>query len=292
MYVRATAKFLGRSYYVFALQTDIALKVVKKLEATLTPEVTRRIEAPPTQNFEAYKLVREGIELWGGSFEDRNIGLKKFEQAAEIDPNYAEAFGCLANYSWLITVYGNRPPREMFPKAKMYALKALELDETNTDAHTTLGFIMSWWDRDWSAAEGHWQSLLELAPGAASSYSGYAWHLLQTGRFDEAIAMYRQGIELSPLSAGYSQNHGEILYYARRYDEAITASKQTVAMYPSYPQTRTILGLAYLGKGMKEDALDALHADLDLSQGLKPEIDNLIGHRWPGPGMRKMPGRS
>jgi len=132
---------------VFQIESDIAKTIVEKLEAKLTGSEEHAISAKPTADLEAHQLYLKGRYLW-----NRRTGnnLKKalghFQQAAEKDPNYALAYTGIADSCALIPVYGAGTPQDYYPRAKAAAQKALELDDTLGEAHTSLAnvFFVTW----------------------------------------------------------------------------------------------------------------------------------------------------
>jgi serine/threonine-protein kinase len=260
---------------VFAMQTEVANSVVNALKATLSQGERARLEVKPPANAEAYELLLKGRfyasklvepETW------KAIGC--YERAIELDPDYAAAYAGLARAWRSLSVYGAHSSLETYPKAKEYALKALELDESLAIAHAALANLC-FFDWDWKTAEKHIERALELEPNSADVRAVYAGFLWYTGRADDAVVQWTQIVDLDPLDVGARQNLGETFYYARRYDDCIRESLETIDMDPLFPQAHLFLGLAYAAKGMKEEALKALDRDMEISGGKKPEID-----RW------------
>ena len=263
---------------VFAVQSDIALKIADKLRAALSAEVEGRIEAKPTGNIEAYKLLMKGRELWNkGTHEDRLAAVALYGQAVEADPDYADAYAELSFATLMSTLYAYRSPREMIPKAREYALKALELDPDNASANLAMASIRGHFEWDLDEADSLYRRVIELDPGDADSHFGRGWNLMFMMRFDEAVSEYRKGLELNPLSVAHQQNMGEMLYYARRYDESIEESLRAIEMNPNHPQSHMFLGAAYHAKGMEREAITALDREQEMSGGKKPEVENWIG---------------
>ncbi len=263
---------------VFAVQADVALKIVERLRLTLGVEVRDRIASVPTENLEAYKLLMKGAEVAKGrTHEARVEALKFYEAAVRLDPNYADALYQLAYSYWAITLYGNLSPREMIPKAKEYAHRALEIDPHHSEAHWLLAMLLGHGEWNWDAAEQQWLTLRELSPGDAGAHAGYGWFKMLMGDFEAAVREYRETILLNPLSAGLQQNRGEILYYCRSFEESIIESEKAIQMNPNYPQSRMFIGASYAALGMQEEALAALEEEARLSKGERPEVENWIG---------------
>ena len=137
-------------------------------------------------------------------------------------------------YSSLAT--GLVPPKEGFLRAKDAALKALELDDTLAEAHTSLALIKSSLDWDWSGADKEFQRAIELNPSYADAHRLHAVALWQTGRLDEAIAETKTTLELDPLSLEDKIALWEIEFFlARQYDQAIEQESKNTRVGPKLP---------------------------------------------------------
>jgi Tfp pilus assembly protein PilF len=173
----------------------------------------------------------------------------------ERDPAYPLAYAGLADTYSLLANYFFLPPQEAFPRAKAAAMKALEIDDTLAEAHTSLAFARHHYDWDWSGAEGEYKRALELNPGYATAHQWYAEYLTTVGRHEEAIAEIRRAQELDPLSLVIDSNVGRLLYYAHRYDQAIDELQNTLKLDPNYFWAHVFLGMAFEQKGMYAEAM-------------------------------------
>ncbi len=265
---------------VFAIQSEVAAQVVQALKTTLTPGERGRLELRPPASAEAYQLYLKG-RFYGNKLVEQETwkAIGYFQQALELDPNYAAAYAGLAGAYWTLSIYGRVPPNETYPKAREYALKALELDESLASAHGTLG-MLCFFDWNWKAAEREFKRAIELGPSIASIRDQYAFYFCYTGQTDQALAQSMRAVELDPISVGLHQNLGETLYYARQYDESIKASLEIIEMDSVFPQAHMFLGMAYAAKGMTEEAVKALDREREISGGKKPEIESWIGSAY------------
>src|SRR6266536_1262259 len=254
---------------VFAVESEVATKIAETLQAKLTGAERNAIAAQPTENSEAYQLY-----LKGRYFRNRLTpeGLQKaieyFQQAIEKDPAYALAYAGLADGYGSLGFSGLLPPREMWPKAKAAALKALELDDNLVEAHVALGWVSSTYDWDWTAADKHFQRALALNPASRATY--YPWYSLYLGgrgRSDEAVAEAKRALDLDPVSAVMNFNLAEQLYFARRFDEAIEQCHKTLDMDPSFSITHSLLSRSYVAKGMYREAVVETEKFLALTPG-------------------------
>ena len=129
---------------VFAIQTEVAQNVSDALETQLLREEREHIEKKPTGDIGAYTFYLKGRYYWNErSRAALEKAIKYFEEAIRRDPGFALAYAGLADSYIVLVDHGHLPPSEGYPKAKEAARKALELDETLAEAHTSLGNILS-----------------------------------------------------------------------------------------------------------------------------------------------------
>jgi TolB-like protein/DNA-binding winged helix-turn-helix (wHTH) protein/Flp pilus assembly protein TadD len=250
-------QFDERMSDIFAVQDSISEKVVATLIPKLSEEDRQRLAKRDTGNAEAWRLYINGRFYWNNkrTAEGFNRAVEYFEQAIREDPKYALAHAGLADAYTLRSIFAIQPPAEAYPKARAVALRALELDDHLAEAHAALAHVKAQFEYDWSGAEKELRQALALNPHYAWARHLYA-HLLATqGRFDEGLSEMKQAQELEPLSLYIHANVGMLLYYARRYDEAITQLKKTLEMDAGLDHARSLLGRAYLSRGMYEEGI-------------------------------------
>jgi non-specific serine/threonine protein kinase len=248
-----------------ALQEEISRDISGKLKLKLRGEEASRLAKREMQNPEAYQLYLKGRYAFNRrGAESLKRAVQYFEQAIMLDPNYAQAYVGLANTYSVITSYqGGLPPKESLPKAKTAALKALELDGTLAEAHSSVALVNLQYEWDWASAEREFKRALELNPNYVDGRYFYAYiHLSPMGRHEEAIAQMKQALETDPLSLIVNANLGGIYYWARRYDEAIAQCRRTLEIDADFVVTHARLLEIYEQKGMYEQAI-AQHQRLD-----------------------------
>jgi eukaryotic-like serine/threonine-protein kinase len=233
---------------ILLVQEEIARDVSEKLQLDLKGEEKKR--------FEAFQLYLKGRSYWNKRTPDAiRKGAEYFEQAIAKDGNYASAYAGLADCYNMLVLYSALPPTEGFPKAKEAAMKALEIDERLSEAHTSLGFIHFRWDRDWAQADREFNRAIELNGNYAPAHQWYANYLVAMGRVSEAIAEAKRTQELDPLSLINRSHLAWILYFAHRYDQAIEACRKSLELDPNFYVARRYLGLAYEQKRMYAEAI-------------------------------------
>jgi serine/threonine-protein kinase len=268
----ATDKHLwARSYErdtrdVLKLQGDVAGAIADEIRIAVTPQERARLASAPPVIPAAYDAYLKGRYHWNkGTEQEGQQAREYFEQAAQIDTNYASAYAGLADYYWETDAL---PPRVAMPKAKEYALKALEIDPTLAEAYTSLGAVRFLADWDWAEAERDFRRALEINPGDVEAHRMYSAYLSAMGRAEEALAEIRRAQELDPLSVAAQLTRvtiGWTFYYARRYDEAIEQCGKILDLEPDSVGARDCLGLSYLAKKMYEKAIAECQRAVDLS---------------------------
>lgn len=228
------------------LQTDIAHDVSNKLRTKLSGTDEQKLAKTYTKNPEAYKLYLQGRFYWGKREEkDLKTAIDFFNRAIALDPNYALAYTGLADSYVLMSSFSFMAPTEAIPKARGYALKALSLDDTLAEPHTTLGLALVQFDYDFHGAEREYKRALELNPNYATAHQWYGELLACEGRFEESSAEYQRALVLEPLSLPVNWDYGRLLYFERKFDEAIAQHKKTIDLDPGFARARRTLAEVY-----------------------------------------------
>ncbi len=250
------------------LQSKVAQAVAEQIRATLSRRQQAALRRPKTVSPDAYEDYLKGRYFWNKRTGD---GLKKaidyFSRAIETDPNYAEAYSGLADSyalagDWL---YGILSPQDAFRQARAAATRALALDDTLGEAHTSLAFALDLYAWDWAAAEKEYKRAIELNPGYATAHHWYAWHLLVMGQNSEGIFEMRRAESLDPLSLIISADLAEALCIAHLYDESVQQSRRTLDMDPNFAVAHYQLGQALAQKHLHDEAIAEFQRAIELS---------------------------
>ena len=253
-----------------ALQNKVARDIADQIRINLNPQERAALKNVTAVNPEAYEDYLQGRYFWNKRTAD---GLKKaieyFNQAITKDPNYARAYSGLADSYALLGdwEYGVLSPKEAFPKAKAAATKALQLDDTLGEAHTSLAFSLDLFDWDWESAEREYRRAIALNPNYGTAHQWYAWHLVTLGRNREGIAELRKAESLDPLSLIIRADLADALVIARLPDESIEVSRKTINMDPYFAVAHYELGQALVQKQMYGEAVAELQRAIELSGG-------------------------
>jgi len=180
--------------------------------------------------------------------------IEAFQQAIAIDNNYALAYCGMADaYFRLSNLHFT--PREVLPKAKEAALRAVEIDENLAEAHSSLALVNVYYDHDWSRAEKEFRRALELDPYLISAHQRYGSYLTFMGRFEESIRHYETALELDPFSLQINMNLATTYYLRGEYDRAVNHLIKTIELEPSYMPTHFVLGCVYIQQNRLADAI-------------------------------------
>jgi len=244
---------------VLALQAEVARAIVQEIRITLTPQEQALLSSSRPVNPESYRAYLKGrLYVSKRTPEGLVKGLDYFQQAVAGDPNYALAYAGMADAYHLMATYDLLPSKEAMPKSAAAARKALEMDPTLAEAHTSLAEITSSFDWDPAGAEKEFQRAIELNPGYAVAHHWYALHLAATGRHEKAIAEIKRALDLDPLSPIINANVAWCYYLARQYDEAVDQAKKTLELFPEFAVAHEYLGQAYTEKAMFQEAIAEL----------------------------------
>ncbi|PYO34492.1 MAG: hypothetical protein DMD86_08515 [Candidatus Rokuibacteriota bacterium] len=266
---------------VLVLESDVARAVARAIALKLTPDAQARLASARSVRPESYQDYLRGRYFFNRKTE---VALKQalgyFQRAVAADPGYAPAYTGLADCYWSLgasATVGGLPPRQTMPEAKAAALKALEIDGTLAEAHSSLAMVHLLYDWDLAASEKEFRRALELDPEYTTAHHWYSHCLIALGRTDESLAESKRALELEPLNLVVGVHLGWHYLYARQYDQAIEQFRKTLELDPAFPQAQRYAAWAYLQKGMRQEAIASLRAALG-RLGRNPEVEGELGH--------------
>jgi TolB-like protein/Tfp pilus assembly protein PilF len=270
-------QYLRKASDIFALQQEIARDISDKLKLKLSGESQQKLAKRGTENTEAYQAYIKGRFWWNKRSEE---GFKKaiefFQQAIANDPAYALAYSGLADTYYGLENYTFASGKEILPKAKEAALRAVQLDDTLAEAHTSLAQIALVYDLDRPTAEREFKRAMELDPNYASAHQWYGqWFLGSVGKLDEGLAELKHAQKLDPLSVTITRVAGELLGYARQYDAAMIEDRKAIELDPESAGARRQAARTYLGKKMYPEAIRELEKSVELAKGSSQNLGQL-----------------
>jgi len=253
---------------VLTLQSEVAQAVAREVQVKLTPQEQAHIAQVRRVEPEAYEAYLKGRYHWNGRPGVRN-SIEYFEQAIARDPTYAAAYSGLADCLSALSAWGVVPANEGCVKAKVLAEKALKLDPSLGEAHTSLA-LAAMYDFDFSTAQREFERSIELNPRYATGHHLFGFYLGAMGRYEEAYTELQRAIRLDPLLGLTNAFLGYIYLYARRYDQAIEQFVKTIELDPNSAFAHGGLGWAYRCKSMHEPAIAAWEKAVELWHGPSP----------------------
>nr|MQY60425.1 tetratricopeptide repeat protein [bacterium] len=262
---------------VFAIQSQVSENIAQALERELSNEEIERLQRRPTENMEAYNLCLLGQYYWKKwTVEGAEKARDYYQESIRKDPEYADAYVGLARiYYQLGSEMGALSPKEASPLAKKAVERALEIDETLGEAHTTLGFIELYFNWDWQRAEVEFKRGIELSPSSAVAHDDYSLLLAVVGRLGEAIVEAKRSLELDPLLIIANSDLGAWYHASRQYDKSIQQLKKTTELDPNFLFALWNLGTTYLMKEMFQEAMATQEKAVVLSEGAPIYKSNL-----------------
>ena len=254
---------------IFELQEEIAREISQQLRLKLSGAEKKRLAHRYTDNTAAYHLYLKGRHFTSTRRTENWIrkGIEHFQQAIDLDPNYALAYAGMADaYAFLASSTGGLPPREVFPKAIAAAQKALALDDTLGEAHCSLGFARLLYEWDFDGADREFRRAIELTPHYANAHDGYGFYLKATGQYEAAVRECEQAARLDPLSPFAALSLGWAHYFARQFDRAIDCGLKVLELNPHFAFAWKVIGMTYGQQGAFDAAIDALEKAVALAE--------------------------
>jgi len=262
---------------IFLVQNEVAEAIASQIRLRLTPPERARLAASRPVVPEAYEADMLGRFNWYKRTRNEMMtGLGYFQKAVSLDPKDPMGYTGIADSYIALAVFEYLPPTEAFPLAKEAVLKALALDDTLADAHSTLAQVYQS-ERKWAGTEQQCKRALALNPNYALGHYRYSLFLSRAGRHEQALAEIRRAIELDPLSPNLMDTVGQALFFARRYDESEQALLKAFELDPNYFPAHLELAHVHAAEGKFAQSLAELQTAASVSPG-DPEVKAFLGY--------------
>jgi TolB-like protein/DNA-binding winged helix-turn-helix (wHTH) protein/Flp pilus assembly protein TadD len=241
-----------------AMEAGVARDITHQISAQLGSREKSAPNPPKSVDPNAMEAYLKGRYFWNKRTADSlKMAINYFNEAIQRDPTFAQAYSGLADSyalsgDWL---FGVLAPQDAFTRASAAATKALSLDDSLAEAHTSLAFALDLYGWDWDAAEGHYIRAIQLNPGYATAHHWYGWHLIVTGRTSAGIAELRKAQNLDPLSLIIGADVAEALCVAHQYGDSQKASRQTLELDPGFAMAHYALGQTLTQQHQFDDAI-------------------------------------
>jgi TolB-like protein/Tfp pilus assembly protein PilF len=220
---------------VFAIQTDLAQKIARELQAKLSPTEKAQIERKPTENSEAYFAFLQAHDLCTRPDKLRPTIEKAeqlYEQATRLDPDFARAFAGLAwVHDWIYHTYDPTPTRR--EKARAAADTAIRLQPDLPEAHLALGFYYYYCERNYEKALDEFAIAKRSLPNSADVYMAIGSIERRQGKWAESTANFEKAASLSPKDAWILVNLGDNYRANRNFEAADKIFDRAIEAAPS-----------------------------------------------------------
>ncbi|HEV8486245.1 MAG TPA: winged helix-turn-helix domain-containing protein [Blastocatellia bacterium] len=276
-------KFDEKFTDIFSVQDAIAEKVAGAL-VQLNGQQRRDLAKHHTENAQAYLFYTQGRYFWNKRSEEGfKKGIDFFSQAIEADPAYALAYSGLADCYALLANSSALAPGDGFRKAKAAAIKALQIDDSLAEAHTSLAFVLHY-DSDLAAAETEFKRAIELNPNYATAHQWYADYLDAAGRAREALQEIQLALQNDPLSLVINAELADYFQSVGQTDKAMEQIQKALEMDPNFIRTHQVLGSVYLQNRMFDQAIAEFQRARQLDGN--PRTLRTLGHAYAIAGKR------
>jgi TolB-like protein/DNA-binding winged helix-turn-helix (wHTH) protein len=240
---------------VLGLQNQVASAVAHQIRIEITPNERTQLAGTRQVNPRAYEAF-----LRADSFEEQNTpeswrqALSSYQQAAQLDPNFARAYVGIARCHNYLNGWGVVPAGEAIAAADAANAKALKLDPELAEAYDERAWTLMFFHWDFPGAERDFRRALELDPGSSDTHDGLADYLVAMGRFEEGFREVKRAQDLDPLSLVVNTDYCRLLRYAHRYDDALTRCNATLELDPNYTYALKLAANLYARKGAYAEA--------------------------------------
>ena len=252
---------------ILALEDELARTIVATLRTQLlgpTP-MEDPVVRSATRNQKAYHLYLRGRHAWnkrtGPGMEQ---AVRFFEQAIAEDPGFALAYTGLADAYAQHVDYRAMPVAEGLGRARTEAERAIALDESLAEAHTSLAWVHFIYDWDWEAAGREFRRALELDPSYASAHQWYSWYLAAMGRVRDGLVEAERAVELDPASVSIQRSAGWLHYYSGTPELGLPRVRRALVMDPELHDNHQMLAVLLTRAGRLEEARESVTTALDM----------------------------
>ena len=263
---------------VLKVQQELAQKISTALKHRLTREEKAKVSNGSTENAEAYKAYLKGRHHWSKfDLASSKKAAEYFVQAIEIDPTYALAYAGLADaYYRLSNIYA--PTRDAMPKAKAAAVKALEIDDSLSEAHAAMGIIKLYYEWDWSGAEEEFRRAIESNHNNAIAHQRFGLYFNLLGRVDEAMRELELAMLIDPLSPHSYWSLTVTYFLTGQYEKAIEEVQKGLEVERDYKPSLYVLGRTYEQCGKMDEAIEVFERIFAMSNS--PMFLGALGHAY------------
>jgi TolB-like protein/Tfp pilus assembly protein PilF len=253
---------------ILDVEETIARQIAERLKLKLTGEEDLRLAQRGTGSGEAYREYLKGRFQWAKRTDEAcRRAIEHYQRAIEIDPEYALAYGGIADSHNIQGFMCNAAPRDAFPRARASARRALELNPGLVEAKASLGYVTHYLDWDFAKAEAEYRAAISERGDYATVHLYLSNVLTSAGRFEEALEEQRRALELEPLALIFNAAVGWTLYHAGRFEESVAQLRRTLDLDAGFVPALLFLGAVCTEIPREREAVDALRRAVEASGG-------------------------
>lgn len=257
---------------ILDLQNDVVRAIANEVRTKVTPPTPAPLAHSHKVNSHAYEAYLKGRYYWNiFTLQSLEKSIEYFEQAIELDSEYAQAHAGLADAYLGLQTLGAVAPEEIHSKVVAAVTKALQIDDSLGEAHAVMAVAKAH-EWDWAAAERECRKAIVLSPASPRAHWSYSNQLRHRGLKEESITEARRALELDPLSPWANESLAEAYSSARQYDLAIEQYEKTLELYPNQSSSRNALGWAYVYKKIYDKGLIEIQKSYGEDPDLSPEL--------------------
>ena len=237
---------------IFHVQDEISSIIANRLRENLSlASKSEHLVKAATKNVHAYTLYLKGLHYWYRlTPADNYKAIECFQQAIELEPNYAQAYAMMAIVYTNLGATGQLRPEKAFGFASQYSDKALELDDTIAESHIAKARVYLFYEKKWQAAYEALQKAMQLNPAYTEAYRLLAYYYIVVGKKQDAVNILEKALEIDPLSTVINNYLGEAYTMAERYDDAYRMAEKQLEINP---KMRVAIEMKGWCAGMKGD---------------------------------------
>jgi TolB-like protein/Tfp pilus assembly protein PilF len=251
---------------IFRIQGEIATQVARELKLTLQRNAAE-LAPLPTRDLEAHTLYLRARYHWKKRSEDGiKTAIGYLEEAIKKDPDYSLALVGLADCYHISALFGYTSPRDVYPRARDLALRAIKDGGASAEAHSSLGEFLMHYSYDWAGAARELERALQVNPNYAVAHLWRSTCHAVLGQFDDALVEARRGEELDPFAVVAMNEVAKNYYYARKYDDAIGQFERSLRIEPGSAYLRKGLAETYAQESMYREAAREIERALSISR--------------------------
>ena len=268
-------QYESKAANVLSIKQAIAHEVTDKLRLRLSGDEQRQLTKRDTANPDAYEFYLRGRYYWNKRTDNElKKAIEQFQQAIDRDPGFALGYVGIADCYVALEHYGGLASSETLPKARAAVDRALEIDNSLSEAYASSGRIYQGQWR-WFETEQELRRAIALNPNYPTAHHFYAYYLYIMGQFDDAQREIKRAHELDPLSPVISENLAAVALLKGDVDAAIEEGERTIELDPTFADAHYVQGFAYLKSGRHNEAQAEFQKAVDLSHRASTYLGNL-----------------